>query len=65
MIWLRAFMRRKRAAAVGNELAAQKKTNQPPVSRPPLFTGGAKERTQDLLSVHDGERVGFRKPVQG
>ena len=64
MIWLRAFMRRRRAV-VGNEPADRKETNQSPVSRPPRFAGGAPERTQDLLSVHDGERVGFRKPVQG
>lgn len=25
---------------------------------------GAAEKTQDLLAGHDGERVGFRKPVQ-
>jgi hypothetical protein len=25
---------------------------------------GAAERTQDLLVGHDGERIGFREPVQ-
>ncbi len=33
--------------------------------KPPRFMGGATERTQDLLGRRDGERVGFRKPVQG
>jgi hypothetical protein len=27
--------------------------------------GGGYEKTQNLLAGHDGERVGFRKPVQG
>lgn len=65
MIWLPAFMRRKRVIAAASEPAAKEKPSQPPVSRPPRFMGGAPERTQDLLTVHDGERVGFRKPVQG
>ncbi len=63
MIWLPAFMRRKRIA--GDEPPVQEKTDRPPMSKPPRFMGGAVERTQDLLSIHDGERVGFRKPVQG
>ena len=33
--------------------------------RPSRFAGGRPERTQDLLGRQDGERVGFRKPVQG
>ncbi len=33
--------------------------------KPPRFVGGMPERTQDLRGRHDGERVGFRKPVQG
>ena len=31
---------------------------------PPRFMGGAPERMQDFLGRQDGERVGFRKPVQ-
>jgi hypothetical protein len=33
--------------------------------KPARFTGGKPERTQDLRGRQDGERVGFRKPVQG
>jgi hypothetical protein len=31
----------------------------------PVDIPGAVEKTQDLLVGHDGERVGFRKPMQG
>jgi hypothetical protein len=40
----------------------------PPIQRPEKparFMGGMPERTQDLRGRQDGERVGFRKPVQG
>jgi hypothetical protein len=33
--------------------------------KPTRFMGGMPERTQDLRGRRDGERVGFRKPVQG
>jgi hypothetical protein len=37
----------------------------PRQEKPSRFMGGMPERTQDLLGRQDGERVGFRKPVQG
>ncbi len=50
-----------------------RKTSQPPVQasaehkKEPLqpFSGGVPERTQDFLGRQDGERVGFRMPIQG
>jgi hypothetical protein len=33
--------------------------------KPSRFMGGMPERTQDLRGRQDGERVGFRRPVQG
>jgi hypothetical protein len=40
---------------------------QPPQhpGKPSRFMPGASEKTQDFLGGHDGERIGFRKPVQG
>ncbi len=49
------------AAAAKPSPAVQPQRNE----KPSRFTGGATERTQDLLGRMDGERVGFRKPVQG
>ncbi|MGA7327141.1 MAG: hypothetical protein WBX25_22315 [Rhodomicrobium sp.] len=67
MIWVPFFGKRRRtrakekpAAAQSPEIPAQQagKTSQ--------FNGGITERTQNLLGGHhDGERVGFRVPIQG
>jgi hypothetical protein len=66
MIGLSFLFKRKR------ENPAEKPTAKPtlatPASReekPSRFMGGLPERTQDLRGRRDGERVGFRKPVQG
>ena len=60
------LFRRKRQNAP--EQPAAKPSPATPVQRPEKpsrFAGGRPERTQDLLGRQDGERVGFRKPVQG
>ena len=65
MIGILAFMKRKRADATDKGAAATEKPPQPKKGKPTRFMGGSFEKTQDLLVGHDGERVGFRKPVQG
>jgi hypothetical protein len=59
------FSKRKKVEAV----QPQPRTN--PVSneirrkeeRAAPFMGGVSEKTQELQGRHDGERIGFRKPV--
>ncbi len=66
MIGLWALFKRKRAEAAGESAPPEEKPLKPEQRRFTRFMGGACEKTQDLLvGVHDGERVGFRKPVQG
>jgi hypothetical protein len=64
MIRLSIFFRSKRQDATEKPAS-----NSPPATRSPekpaRFMGGIPERTQDLRGRQDGERVGFRKPVQG
>jgi len=62
---LAIFKRRKRAEITAKNIPPQEKHCQPEPRRPARFIGGGYEKTQDLLVGHDGERVGFRKPVQG
>jgi hypothetical protein len=66
MIGLPSFLKRKPQAA--RPPAATAATETPPAPKPgkPLhFPGAAGEKTRDLLVGHDGERVGFRKPIEG
>ncbi len=65
MIGLSAFLKRRRAVATVQSAPLEEKALQPELRKSARFTGGAGEKTQDLLIGHDGERVGFRKPVQG
>ena len=64
MIGLLALFRWKRADATASTLS-QESPPQPEPRKPARFMGGGYEKTQNLLAGHDGERVGFRKPVQG
>ena len=64
MIDLLAIFKRKRSTPTARAPALEE--HRPPEPRKPArFMGGACEKTHDLLAGHDGERVGFRKPVQG
>ncbi len=65
MISFRALFKRKRAEATAKSAPPEEKPLKPEQKRSARFMGGACEKTQDLLVGHDGERVGFRKPVQG
>lgn len=66
MIGLPAFLRRKPKAAEAPAAAADEKAPPAPKqAKPPHFAGAAGEKTQDLLAGHDGERVGFRMPLEG
>jgi hypothetical protein len=65
MIGLAAFLRRMRAIASAKSASPEERPPQPEPGKPARFMGGGYEKTQDLLAGHDGERVGFRKPVQG
>jgi hypothetical protein len=63
---LAIFKRGKRAELTAqNAPPPEEKQRQPEPRIPARFMGGACEKTHDLLVGHDGERVGFRKPVQG
>jgi hypothetical protein len=65
MIGLPAFLRRKPKSVQPPGAAADEKA--PPASnqaKPPHFAGAAGEKTQDLLAGHDGERIGFRMPLE-
>jgi len=64
MIDIRAFFKRKRSDSVAEGAPPEKPRQHEPGKAAP-FIGGARERIQDLLVEHDGERVGFRWPVQG
>jgi len=66
MIRLFFLLRRKRGNAM-KKPAAEPSPAAPAQrqEKPSRFMGGMPERTQDLLGRQDGERVGFRKPVQG
>jgi hypothetical protein len=64
MIGLGLFFKRKRMEDAAKP-APQPIQPAKPQEKPSRFMGGAPERTQDFLGRQDGERVGFRKPVQG
>ncbi len=66
MIDLPFRFKKKRPAAT--EAPAMPKAQVAPKPRPEKlrpFAGGATEKAQDYLGGRDGERIGFRKPVQG
>jgi hypothetical protein len=65
MIAIPGFMKRKRPDPSQKDEGPAEKPAEPLAGRPRRFMGGSPESTQDLLTIHDGERVGFRKPVQG
>jgi hypothetical protein len=65
MIGLLAFFKRRRADATVKSAPPEESPPQPEPRKRARFMGGGYEKTQDLLAGHDGERVGFRKPVQG
>ena len=65
MIGISAFFGRKRADAGGNSGRPEDKPQREPGKPRARFIGGASEKTQDLIVCHDGERIGFRKPVEG
>ena len=65
MIGFLALFRRKQADADGGSAPPEEQSRQPEPRKSAWFMGGGYEKTQDLLAGHDGERVGFRKPVQG
>ncbi len=65
MIGILAFFKRKRADAKAEAAPSEEKLRRADLRKPAHFLSGACEKTQDLLVGHDGERVGFRKPVQG
>ncbi len=64
MIGIMAFLKRKRADAMAKSAPPEEEARQR-LKKAARFVGGAYERTQDLLAGHDGERIGFRKPLQG
>jgi len=64
MIGLFALFRRKRADATAKSAPPDELSREPEAGKA-AWLGGGYEKTQDLLAGHDGERVGFRKPVQG
>jgi hypothetical protein len=66
MIGLPSFFKRKPKAL--QVIAATPEKSPPPApkqDRQFRFAGAAGEKTQDLLTGHDGERVGFRMPLEG
>ncbi len=65
MIGILGFFKRKRPQLTAKNAPSEEKQRQPEPGKSARFMGGACEKTQDLLVGHDGERVGFRKPVQG
>ncbi len=66
MIGLPAFFRRKPQAARASGATAKAETPPAPKADNPVrFPGATCEKTQDLLTGHDGERIGFRKPLEG
>ncbi len=67
MIGLRFFSRRKKNQAEEKQAAAPTPDIPPQqAAKTSQFNGGITERTQNLLGGHhDGERVGFRMPIQG
>jgi hypothetical protein len=65
MIGLLALFRRKQADATAKSAPPDEQSRQPEARKAAWLMGGGYEKTQDLLAGHDGERVGFRKPVQG
>jgi hypothetical protein len=65
MIGLFALFRRKRADATAESAPHDDQPRQQEARKAAWLMGGGYEKTQDLLAGHDGERVGFRKPVQG
>ena len=62
---LAIFKRRKQAEITVKDAPPREKQRQPEPEKRVRFMGGACEKTPDLIVGHDGERVGFRKPVQG
>jgi hypothetical protein len=65
MIRLLALFRWKRADATAKSAPPDDQPRQTEARKAAWLMGGGYEKTQDLLAGHDGERVGFRKPVQG
>ncbi|MGO9546032.1 MAG: hypothetical protein ACLPPF_14730 [Rhodomicrobium sp.] len=66
MIGLPLFSKRKRDETAGKPaVPAQPAAPKQRPEKPPRFMGGVPERTQDFLGRQDGERIGFRKPVEG
>ncbi len=65
MIRILEFFKRKRAEFTANKAPQEEKRRQTEPRKAARFMGGACEKTQDLLVGHDGERIGFRKPVEG
>ncbi len=65
MIGLLAFLKRWRAKASAKSAPPEEAPPRPEPGKRARFMGGGYEKPQDLLAGHDGERVGFRKPVQG
>jgi hypothetical protein len=67
MIRLSFLFRRKRENATERPAAGGASPAAPAQrqEKPSRFLGGMPERTQDLRGRQDGERVGFRRPVQG
>ncbi len=66
MIGLPSFFKRKpRSPRASPGAAREEAPPAPKPDKPYRFAGAACEKTQDLLTGgHDGERVGFRKPLQ-
>ena len=64
MISILGFFKRKRPQITAKNAPPEEQRRQPEPRKVARFMGGACEKTQDLLAGHDGERVGFRKPVQ-
>ena len=64
MIGILAFLKRKRVDMMAKSAPPEEEARQR-LRKAARLVGGAYERTQDLLAGHDGERIGFRKPLQG
>jgi hypothetical protein len=56
-----SIFRRKRREAIAEQPVISQAPN---IEKPSRFLGGVPEKAHDYLMRRDGERVGFRKPVQ-
>jgi hypothetical protein len=63
VIGLPSFLKRKQLAASA-AASAEPLPAAPKPEKPYHVTGEACEKTQDLITGYDGERIGFRKPLQ-